>query len=100
MKAHSVICEVQIESLCYRASGPHEYSETRLLFSEGQAGEGTSESHWQFPLCVHKRKFVLPLIRQQNYDGMWRRRRIINLDDGLSASGSGRFILVPTSQQT
>ena len=60
---------------------------------------GTSESHWQCALCVHKRKFVLPLIRQQNYDGTWGRRRI-NLDDELSVSGSGHFILVPTSQQT
>ena len=32
---------------------------------------GTSESHWQCPLCVQKRKVVIPLIRQQNYDGMW-----------------------------
>ena len=42
IEAHSVICEVQTESLCYRSSGPHEYSEIRLLFSEGQAGEGNA----------------------------------------------------------
>jgi hypothetical protein len=28
---------------------------------------GTSGSHGQFPLSVHKRKVVLPLIRQQNW---------------------------------
>jgi hypothetical protein len=44
MEAHSVICEVQTEYLCYRSSGPHAYSEIRLPFSEGQAGGGWDSS--------------------------------------------------------
>lgn len=42
MGAHSVICELQAVSLCYRSSDPHDYSEIRLLFSEGQAGESSA----------------------------------------------------------
>jgi len=41
-ESHNVICEVQTESLFYRSSGPHEYSEIILLFPEGQAGESNA----------------------------------------------------------
>ena len=64
MEAHSVIAAVVHMSTLKLDFCSQDKQEKAMPF-------GTSESHGQCPLSIHKRKVVLSLIRQQNYDGMW-----------------------------
>jgi hypothetical protein len=90
MEAHSVICEVQTESLYVTAA----VVQGSTLKFEGQVGEGNVHS-----VSIDE-KLSCPSLGNKTTTKCGGRRRTINLDeDELSVWGSDSFILVSTSQQ-